>query len=94
MGFFVYILLCSDNTFYIGKTVNVAKRLRAHNGEIKGGARYTSGRRPVGLVYSEKFETVTKALKREYELKQLTREEKEKLIKKIGNNVLIRSTLV
>jgi putative endonuclease len=78
--YFVYILLCSDGTFYIGKTTDIERRLRKHNGEIKGGAKYTRSRRPVRLVYSEEYTTVTEALKREYFLKQLTRSEKEKLI--------------
>lgn len=78
--YFVYILKCFDDTFYIGKTLDLKKRLRAHNGKIKGGAKYTRQRRPVKLKYFEKFETQTEALKREYTLKQLNRKEKEKLI--------------
>lgn len=81
--FYVYILHCSDNTYYIGKTINLVNRLKAHNGITNGGARYTSGRRPVYLVYYEEFETVTLALKREHELKQLPRAQKEKIIKKL-----------
>jgi putative endonuclease len=78
--YFVYILRCSDNTFYIGKTTDIEKRLRKHNGEISGGAKYTRSRRPVNLVYSEEYPTLTEALKREYILKQLSRSEKKKLI--------------
>lgn len=79
-NFYVYILECNDNTFYIGKTVDLVKRLKSHNGIISGGAKYTSGRRPVFLVYYEKLTTTTKALQREYHLKQLTRSEKIELI--------------
>lgn len=78
--FYVYILECSDKTFYIGKTTDIPRRLSAHNGLIHGGAKYTRSRRPVFLVYFEKVESVSEALKREYFLKQLTREEKMKLI--------------
>ncbi|HRN95860.1 MAG TPA: GIY-YIG nuclease family protein [Candidatus Levybacteria bacterium] len=78
--YFVYILLCSDGTYYIGKTSDINNRLRKHNGEIKGGAKYTRSRRPVVLVYSEEAETLSDALKREMALKKLSRKEKEKLI--------------
>lgn len=78
--YYVYILECSDNTYYIGKTKNISKRLSAHNGLSRGGAKYTHGRRPVFLVYFEKVGSTSEALKREYELKQLTREAKMKLI--------------
>ncbi len=81
MQFFVYILECSDKTFYIGKTVDIKKRLRQHNGEIKGGAKYTSGRRPVKLKYIEEHKTVTDALQREAKLKKLSRHEKIQLIR-------------
>lgn len=79
-NFYVYILECKDGTFYIGKTVDLVKRIKSHNGVEQGGAKYTSGRRPVYLVYYEQFKTVTGALKREYKLKQLTRNEKKALI--------------
>ena len=78
--YFVYILLCSDGTYYIGKTSDIKNRLRKHNGEIKGGAKYTRSRRPVSLVYSEEVLTLSDALKREIALKKLSRKEKEKLI--------------
>ena len=74
------MLRCSDGTLYCGKTQDIAKRLRAHNGMMSGGAKYTKGRRPVELVYIEQFTSVTQALKREYMLKQLSREEKSNLI--------------
>jgi putative endonuclease len=82
--YYVYILLCSDGTFYIGKTSDIIQRIRKHNGEIVGGAKYTRSRRPVVLVYSEEVDSLTDALKREYTLKQLTRTEKEQLI---GNKI-------
>ena len=75
MNYFVYILECSDKTLYIGTTNNLEKRLRSHNG-LKSGAKYTRGRRPVRLVYSENCHTKNKALSREHSLKKLSREEK------------------
>ena len=71
------MLRCSDGTYYTGRTNSLQKRLRAHNGEIKGGAKYTRVRRPVELVYAEEVADLSSALKREYQLKQLTRKEKE-----------------
>lgn len=79
MGFFTYILRCADGTFYIGSTNNLEKRLYQHN-NLKSGANYTRGRRPVELVYSETLETFREARQREYQLKCLTRAEKEQLI--------------
>lgn len=79
-NYYVYILECSDNTFYIGKTKDLVKRLKSHNGVGSGGAKYTTGRRPVFLVYYEIFDNQTKALQREYQLKKLSRTEKKKLI--------------
>lgn len=78
---FVYILECSDKTYYIGRTNDVVKRLKAHNGIISGGSRYTSARRPVFLVYLEKVKDLSEALRREYALKQLTRAEKAELVR-------------
>lgn len=78
--YFVYILKCSDGTYYIGIAKNVEKRLKAHNGLAKGGAKYTSGRRPVALIYKEQYDSKSEALKREHQLKQLTHQEKKGLI--------------
>ncbi len=75
---FVYILKCNDDTLYTGWTNNLEKRIKAHN-ESKG-AKYTKYRTPVELVYYEVFETKSEALKREYEIKKLTRQQKLDLI--------------
>lgn len=72
----VYILKCSDGTLYTGSTIDVAKRLREHNGLIKNGAKYTRARRPVTLVYSEKCKNFAKACEREAKIKRMTRDEK------------------
>lgn len=77
---FVYILRCADGTLYTGSTVNLARRVREHNNS-KRGARYTSGRRPVALAYSERFRTLGAALHREHEVKSWRREKKLVLIK-------------
>lgn len=77
--YFVYILECSDGSLYIGCTNDVEKRLKQHN-ESKQGARYTKARRPVTLRYTEILATRGEALRREYELKKLTREQKLALV--------------
>lgn len=69
---------CSDDTLYAGYTVDVKRRELIHNeGE---GARYTRMRRPVEIVYFEEFATRSEAMKREYQFKQLAKDEKEALI--------------
>lgn len=78
MPFIVYMLECADSSYYIGYTNNIEKRLHAHN-NLKSGAHYTKMRRPVSVVYTEACKTKSEALKREWALKQLTREEKTKL---------------
>lgn len=78
--YFVYILKCVDNTLYTGWTTDIDKRVLAHN-TLKTGAKYTSMRRPVNLVYSESFETKSEAMKRECEVKKMSRKEKLRLIK-------------
>lgn len=74
---YTYILKCRDGTYYTGYTNNLEKRLKAHN-EGKG-AKYTKGRGPVELVYYETFEDKTSAMRREWEIKQLNRSEKDKI---------------
>ena len=75
---FVYMLLCKDETLYTGYTVNIENRLKAH--ESGKGAKYTRGRGPFELVYLEQCTSKSAGLKREYEIKKLSREEKELLI--------------
>ena len=76
---FVYIVRCADGSLYTGYALDPRARMRLHN--AGRGARYTSGRRPVRLVYSEPFDTLSEALKREYELKQWPRARKQALIR-------------
>lgn len=73
-----YILRCSDQTLYTGWTNNIEKRLKAHNNR-KGG-KYTRTRTPVELVYVEIHETKQEAMRREAQIKRLTRKEKQALI--------------
>ena len=75
----VYILRCGDGTLYTGITTDVEKRFIVHSSGK--GAKYTRGRGPLELVYQEECGDHSSALKREAEVKKLTREEKEKLIK-------------
>lgn len=79
-GFYVYLLECRDHTFYCGWTNQLKKRLAAHN-EGRG-AKYTKGRGPCQFVYVEDVKTKSEALRREYEIKQLSRQEKMNLIQK------------
>ena len=79
---FVYIVRCADGTLYTGYARDPRARERVHN---RGrGARYTSGRRPVYLVYSESFRSRGAALSREHRLKQLSREKKEALVRGVS----------
>lgn len=88
---YVYILECADNTLYAGYTNDLDSRLKVHN-QGKG-AKYTRGRLPVKLVYSEIMENKSEALKREYQIKQMTRKQKEELIKiiRLGNNSYMKT---
>lgn len=78
MNQYVYMIECSDGSYYTGYTNNLKKRLAAHN--AGKGAKYTKSRRPVRLIYQENFDNKKDALKREYAIKQLARSEKETLI--------------
>jgi putative endonuclease len=75
----VYILRCSDGTLYTGITNDLEARLKKHN--AGRGAKYTRGRLPVEVCYSEQLGSKSCALKAEASLKTLTREQKLKLIK-------------
>jgi putative endonuclease len=74
---YVYILWCADDTLYTGYTTDVERRVAEHDsGE---GAKYTRGRTPVELVHVESYGSRSAAMSREYEIKQLSRSEKESL---------------
>ncbi|CDZ74774.1 putative endonuclease [Peptoniphilus sp. ING2-D1G] len=78
MKTYVYILQCKDDTLYTGYTLNIKNRIEMHN--AKKASKYTRGRTPVRLVYLETLNSKSEALKREYEIKQLSKEQKLKLI--------------
>lgn len=78
MLFLVYIVECSDKTYYVGCTNDLIKRLKQHN-QSKWGAHYTKIRRPVALKYLEQFGTLLEARRREAEIKSWRREKKEQL---------------
>ena len=80
---FVYILQCADGTFYTGMTDDIVRREAAHNSGK--GAKYTRGRTPVQVVYSEECESYSAALKREYAIKKLRRQEKMELLQKANS---------
>lgn len=75
---YVYVLECADGSFYTGYTTDVERRVREHDaGE---GAKYTRGRTPVELRHTESYESKSAAMSREYEIKQFSRVEKERLV--------------
>jgi len=76
--YFVYMVRCADSTFYTGYARDPHARVEVHN--AGKGAKYTRSRRPVWLVYSEPCESRGAAMKREHELKRLSRTSKETLI--------------
>lgn len=78
MGCYCYILECADGTFYTGWTTDPQRRVKQHNKGI--GAKYTSTRRPVKLVYLESQPSRTDAMKRELAIKRMKRVQKEKLV--------------
>jgi putative endonuclease len=78
---YVYILECADKSLYTGITNDLKRRIDEHNNS-KLGAKYTRGRRPVKLVYSKRTKDKIGALREEYRLKKLSRQEKIKLYKK------------
>jgi putative endonuclease len=75
---YVYVLECGDGSYYTGYTTDPARRVAEHDaGE---GAKYTRGRTPVELVHLEAFDGKSAAMGREYEVKQLSRRAKERLV--------------
>ncbi|MBR5319393.1 MAG: GIY-YIG nuclease family protein [Peptococcaceae bacterium] len=76
--YYTYMVLCSDSSLYTGYTDDLVRRVRAHNSGK--GAKYTRSRRPVRLVYWEKFSTKQQAMQREYAIKQWPRRQKLQLL--------------
>ena len=78
MAHVVYVLECDDGSYYTGYTTDLERRVREH--ERGDGAKYTRGRTPVEVVHVERYGSRSAAMSREYEIKQLTRREKERLV--------------
>jgi putative endonuclease len=81
---FLYVLECSDATYYTGYTTNLERRIKQHN-DGKG-AKYTRGRVPVKCIYNEEFPSKSDALKAEYAFKRLNRENKERYMREGKTN--------
>ena len=78
MPHFFYLARCADESLYAGTCVDLAEREQKHNDG--SGAKYTRSRRPVRIVYHEKYESVSKARRREAEVKKWSKERKEELL--------------
>ncbi|MCG1009478.1 GIY-YIG nuclease family protein [Salinicoccus sp. ID82-1] len=82
----VYIVECADGSLYTGYAKDVTSRIAKHNSG--NGAKYTRNRGPVRLMHSEAYQTKSEALKREHEIKKLTRQQKLALIRRGVNETL------
>jgi len=80
MSYFVYILRTSSNTLYVGQTNNLEERIKQHRDKKSRGSKYMKSFESFELVYSETHPTRSDALKREYQLKQFTKKQKEELV--------------
>lgn len=78
--YFVYVLRCKDDSLYCGITTDVERRIQQHNGQRKGGARYTCGRRPVTLAWKSMGVAKSFALRAETAFKAYPKVKKEKFI--------------
>ena len=77
--YYVYLLRCKDGTLYCGLTNDLQRRTKEHNTSNCKSAKYTRMRRPVTLVYSEKYPTIQSAIRREREIKKWSKKKKEDL---------------
>ncbi len=80
MMYFFYILRCSDNSLYCGITTDVDRRLKEHNSDNIKSAKYTRSRKPVVLVYQQKYPSIKEAMRREAEVKKWKKSKKELLV--------------
>ena len=85
--YYLYILQCADDSLYTGITNDLNNRMKVH--ESGKGSKYVRAHSPFKLVYTEKFETKSEAMKREIAIKKLSREEKLKLIADPDGNEFI-----
>jgi len=79
----VYLMECADRTLYAGVTTDLARRVEQHNGMVPGGARYTRGRRPVRLIWSEVCDSRSTAQRREAAVRKLGRRQKLALAQRL-----------
>jgi putative endonuclease len=86
----MYILKCSDESYYVGSTNNLELRIEQH--QIGNGAKYTKKRLPIALVYSEEFEKIEEAYLREKQVQGWGRNKREALIKNQSSDLPIFST--
>lgn len=80
MGWYVYVVKCTDDSLYTGITKNIKRRIEEHNSNNRLGAKSLRNKRPVVLVYCENYETQNEAAKRERYIKSWKRKNKLKLI--------------
>lgn len=85
--YYLYLLRCSDNSLYCGQTKDLNRRIKEHNSN-ESKSKYTRARRPVKLVYFEKHKTLSKVLKREWQIKHWARSKKEALIN--GDKIFLK----
>ena len=85
--YYVYIVECSDGTYYTGYTTDISRRIDEHNYSTKKSAKYTRSRRPVRLLYYEEYASVSDALKREYKIKKLSKKQKITLVNTNKDNM-------
>ncbi len=77
--YYTYVILTKSNTLYCGYTDDVEKRFEAH---MTGkGAKYTRANKPLKIIYTKCFDTKSEAMKEEYRIKHLSREEKLEFLK-------------
>ena len=82
MSWSVYVVRCSDDSLYTGITTDLGRRLREHQSGGPKSAKYVRGRSPLALVYTRVFATRSEAMTEEYRIKQLSKADKESLIRK------------
>jgi len=76
----VYLVECADSTYYCGVTNNIGRRLKQHNGQLAGGAKYTRARRPVRLLVAVACPDKSTACSLEYAIKAVPREQKTSML--------------
>ncbi len=79
--YYVYIIECQNGDLYTGVTTDIKRRLKQHNGELKGGAKFTKGKSPVVLKYKIEAENRSEAQKIEYQIKKMDKLKKIDLIR-------------